>query len=77
MTDIVQRLRAATMEYAWAEDIVLPWRVKVIPPTALALEAAAEIERLRKLVSGRDDFIVEAGLWQKFTEQLPMPGNKP
>lgn len=33
-------------------------------------EAADEIERLRKLLDGRDDFIVSKGLWMDFTGQL-------
>ena len=32
---------------------------------------AAEIERLRNLLNGRDDFIVGEGLWPKFCDGLP------
>jgi hypothetical protein len=31
---------------------------------------AAEIERLQKLLNGRDRFIVSRGLWQDFVDQL-------
>jgi hypothetical protein len=31
---------------------------------------AAEIERLRRLLNGRDDFIVAEGLWQKFCDAI-------
>lgn len=32
--------------------------------------AADEIERLQKLIDGRDDFIVSCDLWEKFTATL-------
>jgi len=42
------------------------------PRAATALERqAAEIERLQRLLNGRDDFIVGEGLWPKFCDGLP------
>jgi len=32
---------------------------------------AAEIERMQRLLNGRDDFIVAEGLWPKFCDGLP------
>lgn len=32
---------------------------------------AAEVERLQRLLNGRDDFIVGEGLWPKFCDGLP------
>lgn len=34
-------------------------------------DAAKEIERLEKLLNGRDDFIVAHGLWEEFVATLP------
>jgi hypothetical protein len=34
-------------------------------------EMIAEIKRLRKLLDGRDKFIVDQGLWLAFVDQLP------
>ena len=34
-------------------------------------EAADEIERLKKNLNGRDDFLVKIGQWQAFVDQLP------
>ena len=38
---------------------------------ALVLKAADEIERLRKNLNSRDDFIGAHGLWDKFVQSLP------
>lgn len=34
-------------------------------------EAADEIEQLRRNLNGRDDFLVNKGLWQEFVDDLP------
>jgi len=34
-------------------------------------EAADEIERLQRLLNGRDDFLVSIGQFQAFVDQLP------
>lgn len=33
--------------------------------------AAAELERMSALLDGRDNFIVQQGLWSAFVAQLP------
>lgn len=44
---------------------------------AMRFQMVTEIQRLRALLNGRDDFIVSKGLWQEFCDQLPKSGSKP
>lgn len=37
----------------------------------LLASAADELEKLRRLLNARDDFIVKHGLWSEFTDGLP------
>lgn len=59
MSDIVERLQERARG-GYAHD-------------ALDEEAAEEIERLRANLNGRDDFIVDKGLWSEFMDTLPRP----
>jgi hypothetical protein len=60
--DVVDRLRETAAPHADPDGISSKY--------AVMLEAADEIERLRKLIDGRDDFIVSKGLFEEFAGQL-------
>lgn len=62
--DIVERLR----EVGCDREPFTPDHARCV--CRLTNEAAGEIERLRKLLDGRDDFIVSKGLFEEFAGQL-------
>ena len=47
MTDLVKKLRSEVHEFTWQPDVV-----RVLLPTPLALEAADEIDRLKRALRG-------------------------
>ena len=61
--DIVERLREASCD----REAFTPEHAQCA--CRLANEGADEIERLRRLIDGRDDFIVSKDLWVEFAGQ--------
>jgi len=60
MSDLIERLKAYAAKFG-----------PIDPERAMCLEAVAEIERRKRLLNERDDFIVRKGLWSEFTDGLP------
>ncbi len=67
MTDIVDELRNGQKPM----QILGGQYMSITAGPSIFERAAAEIERLRALLNGRDDFIVDRGLWSDFVAALP------
>lgn len=68
---IVNRLREdARVFYGFDKTGELCDSERYVLGKDLKWQVANEIERLHRLLEGRDDFIVAQGLWQTFVDQL-------
>ena len=68
-------MRLATADVLWRympmPDDDAPSLLDQVEAADTIERQAAEIERLQRLLNGRDDFIVAEGLWPKFCDGLP------